>query len=66
MSLAPAASSGARRGRSGIVLESGDAAIPLDRVPYFTGDLKRLGMTAAVMIALLVVAALTVIPQVVK
>jgi hypothetical protein len=65
MSLAPAAA-GPRRGRGGIVLESGDAAIPLDRVPYFTGDLKRLGITAAVMIALLVIAAVTVIPQLVK
>ena len=54
------------RGTTGIVLESGDAAIPLDRVPYFTGDLKRLGVTAVVMLAILVTAAIVVIPQVVK
>jgi len=65
MSL-PSQPTARRGGRGGMVLESGDAAIPLDRVPYFTGDLKRLGVTAVVMIALLVVAAITVIPQVVK
>ncbi len=65
MSLSPSATT-SRRGRGAIVLEGGDAAIPLDRVPYFTGDLKRLGLTAAVMVALLVVAAVTIIPQVVK
>jgi hypothetical protein len=64
MSLAPQPAP--RRGSRAIVLDSGDAAIPLDRVPYFTGDLKRLGVTAGVMIALLVVAAITIIPQVVK
>lgn len=66
MSLAPPQAGAGRRPRGGMVLDSGDAAIPLDRVPYFTGDLKRLGVTAVVMIALLIIAAVTVIPQVVK
>ena len=65
MSLAPPQQL-AKRGARGLVLETGDAAIPLDRVPYFTSDLRRLGVTAGVMVALLVVAAVTVIPQVVK
>jgi hypothetical protein len=65
MSLGPPPA-GPRRGRGQVVFEGGDAAIPLDRVPYFTGDLKRLGITAAGMIALLVIAAVTIIPQVVK
>jgi len=66
MEMSLPAQAAPRRNRGGFVLESGDAAIPLDRVPYFTGDLKRLGITAALMIVLLVVAAVTVIPQVVK
>lgn len=65
MSLAPGAAPTRRGGR--IVLpESADAAIPLDRVPYFTTDLIRVAITGVVMIALLVLAALIVIPKVVK
>jgi hypothetical protein len=60
MSLAPGAPS--RRGGR-IVLESADPAIPLDRVPYFVSDLRRLGLTAAGMLALLVVGAVFVIPR---
>jgi hypothetical protein len=63
MSLAPGAPS--RRGGR-IVLDSGDPAIPLDRVPYFLSDLARLGVVAAAMVVLLVVAALFVIPKVVS
>lgn len=47
------------------MLDSGDPAIPLDRVPYFLSDLARLGVVAASMVVLLVVAALFVIPKVV-
>jgi hypothetical protein len=60
MSLAPAAPS--RRGGR-IVLESGDPAIPLDRVPYFVSDLARLGVVAAAMVALLVVGAVLIVPR---
>jgi hypothetical protein len=63
MSLAPGAPS--RRGGR-IVLDSGDPAIPLDRVPYFLSDLARLGVVATAMVVLLVVAALFVIPKVVS
>jgi len=48
------------------VLDSGDPAIPLDRVPYFLSDLARLGVVATAMVVLLVVAALFVIPKVVS
>jgi len=58
MSLAPRAAGAGRKGqRGGMVLESVDPAIPLDRVPYFTSDLRKLGVTAVIMVVLLVVAA---------
>ena len=60
MSLAPGPAP--RRG-SRIVLDSGDPAIPLDRVPYFLTDLARLGIVAAAMVVLLVLGALFVIPR---
>jgi hypothetical protein len=63
MSLAPGPTS--RRGGR-IVLDSGDPAIPLDRVPYFLTDLIRLGIVAGVMVVLLFVAAELVIPRVVR
>ena len=53
-----------RRG-SRVVLDSTDPAIPIDRVPYFTADLMRLGIVAAVMVVLLVGGA-QLIPFVVK
>lgn len=65
MSLGPGTV--ARRGqRGGLTLDSGEAAIPLDRVPYFTSDLVRVAVTGAAMIVLLVLAALIVIPLLVK
>lgn len=64
MSLSPGRVAPGRRGGR-IVLESADPAIPLDRVPYFTRDLARLGVVAAVMVALLVGGA-QLIPLVVK
>ena len=51
------------RGR--VIIESPDPAIPLDRVPYFTSDLVRLGVVGAAMFALLIVGAL-VMPVLVK
>ena len=62
MSLAPQAVS--RRGGR-IVLENTDPAIPIDRVPYFVSDLKKLGITAVLMVGLLVGGA-QLIPLVVK
>jgi hypothetical protein len=62
MSLAP--KTVARRGGR-IVLDNADPAIPIDRVPYFVSDLKKLGITAVVMVALLVGGA-QLIPLVLK
>lgn len=61
-SLAPPTS---RRGGR-IVLESADPAIPLDRVPYFTSDLKQLGIVGGIMVVLLVLGAEFVIPLLVR
>ena len=61
--LAPSAPS--RRGGR-IVLDSADPAIPLDRVPYFVSDLKRLGIVGGIMVVLLVLGAEFVIPLLVK
>ncbi|MDQ6710601.1 MAG: hypothetical protein M3Z11_08610 [Candidatus Dormibacteraeota bacterium] len=36
-------------------LPSQDASIPLERVPYFRADLRRIAITAALMFALLIV-----------
>jgi hypothetical protein len=65
MSLAPRSAN--RRSVKGqrLVLEDADPAIPLDRVPYFTSDLKRLGLVASVMVVLMVGGA-QLIPLLVK
>jgi hypothetical protein len=47
------------------VIESGDPAIPLDRVPYFTKDLVRLLVVGAAMIVLLAVGSVAV-PLIIK
>jgi len=62
MSLAPKAAP--RRGGR-VVLDNADPAIPIDRVPFFVSDLKQLGITAAVMVAILVGGA-QLIPLVLK
>jgi hypothetical protein len=41
-------------------LESEDAAIPFDRVPYVPADLRRVAIIAALMIALIIVADIVV------
>jgi hypothetical protein len=51
------------RGR--MVVESTDPSIPLDRVPFFGQDLRKLGVIGTAMAALLVAGAL-VVPQLVK
>jgi hypothetical protein len=53
------------KGRAGrMVVTSGDPAIPLDRVPYFTKDLVRLAVVGAAMVVLLGVGSF-VVPQLV-
>jgi hypothetical protein len=54
------------KGRGGrYVIESGDPSIPLDRVPYFTKDLIRLGVVGFAMLVLLGLGSVT-IPLIVK
>ena len=36
-------------------LPTQDAAIPMDRVPFFTSDLRRIAITAVLMFALLII-----------
>ena len=51
------------RGR--MIVQSVDPSIPLDRVPYFTRDLVRLGVVAAAMVVLLAAGSF-VVPQLIK
>jgi hypothetical protein len=51
------------RGR--MVVESTDPSIPLDRVPYFSQDLRKLSVIGSAMGALLIAGAL-IVPQLVK
>lgn len=51
LSLAPRQAGAGRRQR-GFTLDA-DPAIPLDRVPYFTSDLRNLGVVAVLMVVLL-------------
>lgn len=45
-----------QRGQRGrFQLETTDPAIPLDRVPFFTSDLRNLGVVAVLMVVLLLV-----------
>ena len=54
------------KGRGGrLTVQSTDASIPLDRVPYFTKDLTRLLVVGCAMVVLLGVGSLTV-PLIVK
>src|ERR1700694_2755421 len=41
-------------------LDSDDAAIPFDRVPYVPADLRRVGVMAVCMVVLIIIAALIV------
>jgi len=53
MSLAPQATVRRGRGQS-MLLDAGNPAIPLDRVPYFWPDLRRLGVAVVAMVVLLI------------
>jgi hypothetical protein len=64
MSLAPQVP--VRKGRGpAIFLDGGSPAIPLDRVPYFTRDLVRLGIVGGAMVVLLIAGSF-LIPLVVR
>jgi hypothetical protein len=53
---APRPAPRAARGRtSPAALPSQDASIPLERVPYFRSDLRRIAITAGLMFVLLIV-----------
>ena len=58
----PVTSGGARLSRRSefAPLESGDAAVPFDRVPYVPADLRRVALMAALMVVLIIVAAVIV------
>ncbi len=43
-----------RRGSLGLPLPEEGAAIPLDRVPYFGSDLRRIAITGGLMFAILI------------
>ena len=54
------------KGRNRFVLEGGNPAIPLDRVPYFLTDLRRIGIIGGLMVVVMIAAAYTVIPLFVR
>jgi hypothetical protein len=54
------------KGRNRVVLETGNPGIPLDRVPYFTSDLRQIAIVGGLMVVLLIIANFTVIPIFVK
>jgi hypothetical protein len=54
------------KGRNRVVLETGNPGIPLDRVPYFTSDLRQIAIVGGLMVVLLVLANYTVIPLFIK
>jgi hypothetical protein len=67
LTTAPAARTGARAPQRGTTtaamfrpLESEDAAIPFDRVPYVPSDLRRVAVMAACMVVLIIIAAVVV------
>ena len=58
MSLAPrGAGAGRKAQRGALSLDGVDPAIPLDRVPYFLSDLRKLAVVAVLMLVLLFVGA---------
>lgn len=46
---------GRRRGSVSSPLTLQDATIPLDRVPYFRSDLRRIAITGGLMFAILII-----------
>ncbi|HVD01724.1 MAG TPA: hypothetical protein VNG93_11360 [Candidatus Dormibacteraeota bacterium] len=54
------------KGRNRVFEPMGTPGIPLDRVPYFTHDLRQIAIIGGLMLVLLVIANFTVIPLFVK
>jgi hypothetical protein len=54
------------KGRNRVVLETGTPGIPLDRVPYFTADLRQIAVVGGLMLVLLILANFTVVPLFIK
>jgi hypothetical protein len=54
------------KGRNRVVLDSGTPGIPLDRVPFFTSDLRQIAIVGVLMLVLLVLANYTVVPLFLK
>jgi hypothetical protein len=54
------------KGRNRVVLDAGNPGIPLDRVPYFTTDLRQIAIVGVLMLVLLVLANFTVVPLFLK
>lgn len=54
------------KGRNRVFEPVGGPGIPLDRVPYFTSDLRQVAIVGALMVVLLVIANFTVIPLILK
>lgn len=54
------------KGRNRVYEPTGTPGIPLDRVPYFTHDLRQIAIIGGLMLVLLVVANFTVIPLFIK
>ncbi len=54
------------KGRNRFVLEGVEPGIPLDRVPYFVTDLRRIAIVGGLMVVLLILAAYFIIPIVVR
>ena len=54
------------KGRNRVVLDSGTPGIPLDRVPFFTSDLRQIAIVGVLMLVLLVLANYTIVPLFLK
>lgn len=54
------------KGRNRFVLDGVEPGIPLDRVPYFVTDLRRIAIIGGLMVILLIVAAYFIIPLAVR
>jgi hypothetical protein len=54
------------KGRNRVYESIGTPGIPLDRVPYFTADLRQIAIVGGLMVVLLILANFTVIPLFVK
>jgi hypothetical protein len=65
LSLAPARQGARGKAARAVQLQDADPGIPLDQVPFFTRDLARLGIIAAIMVGVMLGGA-QLIPLVIK